>query len=98
MKSKSQVFKIPQSTRPNMIKHLMSNPGPGEYQQDEINSQGKKFKFSKAPRTNVVDDKIKKSKSTVTQSYEDRETFPNPPKYMGVKPKIQYHEKILKKC
>ena len=75
----------------------MQNPGPGEYLYEQQQLKGRKFKFSKAPRTNINDEKIKKSKSVITQSYEQREVFPNPPKYMGVESKIKFNEKVMKK-
>ena len=93
VKKSQLVSKMPQSVRPNMIKHLMENPGPGEYSRDEEPKlKGRVFKFSKSPRTNVNDEKIKKTKSTLIGSYEKRELFPNPPTYMGVKPKIKINE------
>ena len=78
------VCKMPIAERPNMIRHLMQNPGPGEYVYEDQQLKGRKFKFSKSPRLNVNDEKIKKSKSAITESYEARQVFPNPPRYMGV--------------
>jgi hypothetical protein len=50
----------------------------------------KKMRFSKQKRTTFLDEIVKSKLDTFrAETYEEREQFPNPPKYMNVYSKLQ---------
>ena len=82
-----------------------SNLGPGYYTTEVTTVTTRKikyrpwlFRFSKEKRRTFLDEAIQsKLKLFRDESYENREEFPNPPKYMNVHKKLAINDGAIKK-